>query len=56
VKVGENASKTLAIQILANGEYDMKKSRVFLMSWAVERRARKLYKVTQELGIQKHKG
>jgi hypothetical protein len=52
VKIGKSVSKTLALLIVAYGEYAMKKSSV-LNSTGCSRKGEKMCKTTQEVGSQK---
>jgi hypothetical protein len=51
VKIGKSASETLSLSTVAYGEYAVKKS-IFKHS---SQKGEKMYKITQEVGIQKHK-
>jgi hypothetical protein len=51
VKIGKSASETLALLMLAYGEYVMKKSRV-LNGIGCSRKGEKICKMTQEVGSQ----
>jgi hypothetical protein len=54
-KIGKSASEMLALLTLAYGEYAVKKLR-FLNGMGGSRKGKKMWKMTQEVGSQIHKG